>query len=87
MEQTTEQTILSGENTAKENTAKASKLNVSNALLVIVGALIVISAIQIFQFQQLANAVSNGAIKVNAQTGDGSTGGAANVPSQVGGCG
>jgi hypothetical protein len=62
---------------------KTGKLNVNNALLVVVGLLIIMSAIQIFQFQQLAQAVSGGAVKVNAQP----AGGAANLPSQVGGCG
>lgn len=60
-----------------------NKLNVNNALLVVVGLLIVMSAIQIFQFQRFAQAVAGGAIKVNAQP----AGGAADLPSQVGGCG
>jgi len=57
--------------------------NVNNALLLVVGALIIMSAVQIFQFQRITKIISSGAVKVNAQT----SGGGSDLPSQVGGCG
>ncbi len=62
---------------------KKNKLNTSNALLAVVGVLILLSAVQVFQVQGLVNAISSGVIKTNSQTAGGVTG----LPSQVGGCG
>ena len=61
--------------------------NINNPLLAIVAILIAMSAIQIFQFQKLTNAIENGAIKTNTKTSPQPAGGAVNLPSQVGGCG
>ncbi len=62
---------------------KKNKLNINNTLLAVVGVLILLSAVQVFQVQGLVNAISSGAIKTNSQTAGGVTG----LPSQVGGCG
>ncbi len=67
----------------KNSTVKNSKLNINNTLLVIVALLVVMSAVQIFQFQKITEALSNGAVNVNTQT----SGNAVGLPSQVGGCG
>lgn len=60
----------------------SSKINPSNGLFLIVVVLVVMSAIQVFQTQQLLNAVSSGAVKVGAPSQGSSVG----LPSQVGGC-
>lgn len=63
-------------------TAKTSKISPSNGLFLIVVVLVGMSAIQVFQTQQLLNAVSSGAVKVGAPSQGSSVG----LPSQVGGC-
>jgi len=68
---------------SKQTLEASNKLNINNTLLMVVAVLIVLSAIQLFQFQRLASAFSDGAIKVNSQPAGGTT----NLPSQVGGCG
>jgi len=60
----------------------SSKINPSNGLFMIVVVLIVISAIQVFQTQQLLNAVSSGNVNIGAPSEGSSIG----LPSQVGGC-
>ncbi|MDP4011698.1 MAG: hypothetical protein Q8P72_05755 [Candidatus Roizmanbacteria bacterium] len=59
-----------------------NKISPSNGLFVVVVVLVVMSAIQVFQTQQLLNAVSSGAVKVGAP----SQGGSVDLPGQVGGC-
>lgn len=68
---------------SEENTVK-NKLNVNNTMLAVVGVLVIMSAVQVFQLQGLVGAISSGAIKASAQTSGGS---AIGLPSQVGGCG
>jgi len=64
-------------------TTKNSKLTPSNGLLVIMMVLVIMSGIQVFQTQQLLNAVSNGKVNIGAPSEGDSIG----IPSQVGGCG
>ena len=75
-----EQEIKTSEKSIVDN----NKLNINNMILAVVGILIVMSAVQVFQLQGIANAISSGAIKINTQTSGGS---AIGLPSQVGGCG
>jgi len=60
----------------------SSKISPSNGLFVIVLILVIMSAIQVFQTQQLLNAVSSGTLKI----GTPSQGSSVGLPSQVGGC-
>ena len=60
-----------------------NKMNVSNALLVIVAVLVIMSGVQVFQTQKLLNSISNGTINASTRTQGSSIG----LPSQVGGCG
>ena len=56
---------------------------VANILIAVVAILVIMSAVQVFQTQQLLAAVQSGAIKASSQT----QGSSVNLPSQVGGCG
>jgi len=70
----------------KAAVVKESRLNVNNLLIVVVGLLVIMSAIQIFQFQKLTEAVSNGTLKISGQTsGAGKSG--TGLKKQEGGCG
>jgi len=69
--------------TSKRSVIENNQLNVNNALLAVISLLIIMSAIQVFQFQRLADAIKSGAVKTSAQ----SAGKTTNLPSQVGGCG
>jgi len=64
------------------SSSSSSKISPSNGLFLIVVVLVGMSAIQVFQTQQLLNAVSSGAVKVGAPSQGSSVG----LPSQVGGC-
>jgi len=57
--------------------------SVTNVLIAVVAILVIMSAVQVFQTQQLLAAVQSGAIKASSQT----QGSSVNLPSQVGGCG
>lgn len=70
-------------NDSVENSKENSKLNINNTLLIVVGLLVVMSAVQVYQFQNITEAISNGAVNVNTQTSGSKTA----LPSQVGGCG
>ncbi|GMQ95089.1 MAG: hypothetical protein BMS9Abin13_199 [Patescibacteria group bacterium] len=59
------------------------KWDISDALLIIIAVLVVMSGIQVFQTQKLLAAVSSGTIKTSA----GIAGSSVGLPSQVGGCG
>lgn len=65
-----------------ENDKEKKGFSASNALVAVVAMLVIISGVQVFQTQQLLNAVMNGAVKASAQTQGSSIG----LPSQVGGC-
>lgn len=56
---------------------------VNNTMLFIVGILVVMSGVQVFQMQSISKALTNGPIKSATQTQGSVTG----LPSQVGGCG
>lgn len=84
MEQENKEVEVSQEKKIPEVANKNNKLNINNMLLVVVGVLILLSAVQVFQIQGLVNAISNGSIKTNSQT---ASGGVTGLPSQVGGCG
>jgi len=67
-----------------ENKTEGKKsAGVANILIAVVAILVIMSAVQVFQTQQLLAAVQSGAIKASSQT----QGSSVNLPSQVGGCG
>jgi len=78
MEETKKQITTEEKCTRKD---KSSSMN--NALLLIVGVLIIMSAIQIFQFQRISKVISNGGINLSTQAASNKTA----LTSQVGGCG
>ncbi len=57
-----------------------------NMMIGVVGVLVIMAGIQVFQTQQLMAAVSSGSIKVGAPAAQ-SSGSGIGVQSQVGGCG
>ena len=59
------------------------KMNTNTLLIMLMGVLVVMAALQAFQLVTLAQAVSSGAVT----TGSGTGGVLSNLPSQVGGCG
>ena len=59
------------------------KMNTNTLLIMLMGVLVVMAALQAFQLVPLAQAVSSGAVT----TGSANAGVLSNLPSQVGGCG
>lgn len=61
-----------------------NKLNINNTLLAVIGVLVIMSAVQVFQLQNLISAISSGNVRASSQVSGGSS---LDLPSQVGGCG